>query len=178
MTSSIAAHSSRAVAAAIDRLDHDYGAVEVIDRHWSVGGDRYETLAHRVAQGTLGGAGAWVTNDRGEVLLVRREASPDVWSEPSGHHEPGERLQATARREVREETGIDCRIGGVACCQHVRYKPPARAAIHRVIVVFTADRVAGTPRPEPGEIRAVKWWDHHPESLLYEALGDLPIPAA
>jgi len=35
----------------------------------------------------------------------------DDWSFPKGKLEPGESLKTAARREVREETGFECRLG-------------------------------------------------------------------
>lgn len=49
-----------------------------------------------------------------EVLLIRRADSPDTefWQSVTGSKDdPAETLDATARREVYEETGIDCRRG-------------------------------------------------------------------
>ncbi len=52
----------------------------------------------------------------GAVLLGRRAAArtsfPSVWDVPGGHVEPGETLRAAARREAREELGVDVEVGG------------------------------------------------------------------
>jgi 8-oxo-dGTP diphosphatase len=54
-------------------------------------------------------AGGLVLRD-GAVLLVHRPAYDD-WTFPKGKLEPGESWEDAARREVEEETGIDCEPG-------------------------------------------------------------------
>ncbi len=58
-------------------------------------------------------AGAVVQDDVGRVLLVLRAHDPEAgcWTIPGGHVDPGESLEECARREVREETGLDVVIG-------------------------------------------------------------------
>ena len=54
---------------------------------------------------------AVLTDDEGRVLLCRmapdRGVFPGQWALPGGGVEPGERIEAALRREVREELGID-----------------------------------------------------------------------
>lgn len=59
------------------------------------------------------GGVVWRRNGAGsvEVLLVRRPKYDD-WSLPKGKAEPGESDEECARREVEEETGLRCRLGG------------------------------------------------------------------
>ena len=64
------------------------------------------------------GVGALVARRRGaglEVLLVQRRYPPfqGLWSFPGGHLEPGESVLEAARRELREETGLDAAPLGV-----------------------------------------------------------------
>ena len=48
------------------------------------------------------------------VLLLERADYPEHWQSVTGSQEPGETLEATAVRELREETGIDASaFGGV-----------------------------------------------------------------
>lgn len=46
---------------------------------------------------------------RDSVLMVKRGQPPfqGVWSFPGGRAEPGETAEAAARRELREETGVE-----------------------------------------------------------------------
>lgn len=148
----------------------------MVEDRWTLGPDAYAWVRDRFAAGTLGGAGVWLRNDAGQVLLVRNEGTTE-WAEPGGKHEPGESLAETARRELAEETGVSCSLTGVALVQIVEMVAPSRPAIVRLIVVFGGTHTGGSPRPEPGEIAEVRWWDDHPSSLRYAALAELEIPA-
>jgi len=61
---------------------------------------------------------ALVTNDNGEILLVK---SPwRGWEYPGGLIEPGETFQEALHREVREEAGVEIEITGfVGICKNV-----------------------------------------------------------
>lgn len=54
----------------------------------------------------LAAAGVLVFDDQQRVLLQRR-SDDATWGIPGGALEPGERLEETARRELKEETGLD-----------------------------------------------------------------------
>ena len=53
--------------------------------------------------------GAIIVNARGQVFVQKRSANrrlfPNCWDSVGGHVEPGETLEETLRREIREETG-------------------------------------------------------------------------
>lgn len=57
-------------------------------------------------------AGGIVYRKRGGVteLLVIHRNQMDDWSLPKGHIEPGEDIQKTAIREVKEETGVNANL--------------------------------------------------------------------
>ena len=55
-------------------------------------------------------AGGCVFNEKGEVLLQRR-ADSNKWGFPGGAIEIGETPQMTAVRELKEETGLDVKVG-------------------------------------------------------------------
>lgn len=45
-----------------------------------------------------------------EYLLVQAKRAREQWVLPKGHIDPGEAMEETAAREVREETGVTARI--------------------------------------------------------------------
>jgi nucleoside triphosphatase len=51
--------------------------------------------------------GVFIFNPKGELLLLRSHKWPDAYVVPGGHVELGERLEETAAREAKEETGLD-----------------------------------------------------------------------
>jgi 8-oxo-dGTP diphosphatase len=57
--------------------------------------------------------GGIVRDGAGRLLLIRRgqEPSRGLWSLPGGRVEPGETLEQAVVREVREETGLEVRVG-------------------------------------------------------------------
>lgn len=170
--------SRRRVRDALDRLKRAFGRFDVVEKTWEQAPETYEWTRDRFAAGTLGGAGAWVRNDAGDVLLVR-ETDESAWSEPAGKHEPGETLEATARRETREECGVDCEVVDVRLVQHVTHADaldPDRPPVHRLIVTFDAEYVSGEVRPREGEIAEARWWSERPDELLYSELAGFPIP--
>jgi len=71
-------------------------------------------LAHRLRhrwriwRGTpIEGVSVIVTNVEGDLLLLRHSYGPKVWMLPSGGLKRGEDPEDCARREVREEVGIE-----------------------------------------------------------------------
>jgi 8-oxo-dGTP pyrophosphatase MutT (NUDIX family) len=42
-----------------------------------------------------------------EILIVRASRAPHDWVMPKGHIDPGETASECARREIREEAGVD-----------------------------------------------------------------------
>jgi ADP-ribose pyrophosphatase YjhB (NUDIX family) len=177
---SLARRSKRRVEAHLERLRETYGSFEKVETTWALSSGGYEATVERFEAGTVGGAGVWITDDDGKVLLVRQDGE-DGWSEPAGKVEPGETLAEAARREVAEETGVTCTVEGVHVAQVIETTcadDPDQPPVYRLVVTFAGSYVSGDLEPEEGEITGVRWWDEHPDELLYEGIADLPVPAA
>jgi ADP-ribose pyrophosphatase YjhB (NUDIX family) len=90
-----------------------------------------------------------IIRDGDRLLLVRRDQEParGLWTFPGGAVELGEDLQAAARREAREETGLEVEIEQVAVVFDRIDRRGAGVRYHYVIIDYYA-------RPVGGELRA------------------------
>jgi 8-oxo-dGTP diphosphatase len=92
-----------------------------------------------------------------EVLLVQRGKGllRGRWSLPGGHIEPGERAEAAAVREVREETSVEAEMAGLLDVHEVLLRREDRSLLaHHLIVVYAGRWIAGEPRPGADEMAA------------------------
>jgi 8-oxo-dGTP diphosphatase len=112
-------------------------------------------------------AGTGRSEPRVDVLVAHRP-SYDDWTFPKGKVDPGEALQATAVREIAEETGLRVRLG--APLMQVKYQVAAGTKVvgywsARLITQGVAEPF--TPNKEVDEIRWVGMREAR-ELLTYE----------
>lgn len=105
------------------------------------------------------GASAAVRDDRGRLLLVRREDT-GTWALPGGIFELDETIAQCAARETREEAGVEIEVTGLVGIytdpRHVALLDDGRA-IQPLGVCFHARHVSGEARPDGVETTAVAW---------------------
>jgi 8-oxo-dGTP diphosphatase len=77
----------------------------------------------------------------GGIVLVRRKHPPPGWALPGGFVEAGESAATAARRELREETGLDVLLVE----QFHVYSDPGRDPRGPTLSVVFIGRASGTP---------------------------------
>ncbi len=109
---------------------------------------------------------AAVVERGGRFLLTRRQRGSHLaghWEFPGGKKEAGETDEACLRREMREELGVEIRVGRPIFSTSYAY--PDR----RVHLTFYACELLGPPRPQLGQ--RLRW-------ARREELPRLPLPPA
>jgi 8-oxo-dGTP pyrophosphatase MutT (NUDIX family) len=96
-----------------------------------------------------------------EVVLVARPAH-GLWALPKGTPEPGESVEVTALREVREETGLEVAIVAEVGSIHYRYAIASEGVVvQKVVHHFLMEPVGGDIALHDHEYDVVVWVDIH-----------------
>ncbi|HZP96942.1 MAG TPA: NUDIX hydrolase [Candidatus Limnocylindria bacterium] len=93
--------------------------------------------------------------DRLEVVLASRE-SDHTWVFPKGTPDPGETIEQTALREVREETGLDVEIVRPVGTTEYWFAVPGER-VHKVVHFFLMRAVGGDVSRHDHEYDHVRW---------------------
>lgn len=124
------------------------------------------------------GVGVIVVDARGRVLLEKRRDC-GRWGLPGGRIEPGEDVETAARREVREETGLEVRVTAL---QGVYSELPERLVtfpgeghpVQLVDIILIANVLSGKPRPSEESEALTFFWPHSlPNDLVPPAVVPL-----
>jgi A/G-specific adenine glycosylase len=96
---------------------------------------------------------AAVIERRGQYLLAQRPTGKllaGMWEFPGGKREPGETLPACLRRELREELGIDVRVGRRICAVE-------HAFTHLRITLHAYRCILASGTPKSIDVAACRW---------------------
>jgi mutator protein MutT len=118
--------------------------------------------------------------EKGEVLLVRRNRAPALgqWSLPGGRVEWGETLREAIAREVREETGVDIEVEGLAgIAERILPNDAGKTEFHYVILDFWArpksrDLTPGDDASDARWVPVAELNEYELTAGLYEFLQD------
>lgn len=100
----------------------------------------------------------------GRIVLIRRKNPPLGWALPGGFVDEGESLSDAARREAREETGLEVELVE----QFFTYSDPARdPRRHTLSTVFIA-RASGEPKAADDAAEARAFSQDELPSLVFD----------
>jgi ADP-ribose pyrophosphatase YjhB (NUDIX family) len=121
--------------------------------------DYYDDPSAPPANSMVPSVNVVVTNDAGDVLVVRRTDN-DNWAVPGGAIDLGESMTEAAVRETREESGIECEVTGIVGIytdpRHVILYTSNGEARQEFSIVVTARPLSGQPTPS-SETSEVRW---------------------
>jgi 8-oxo-dGTP pyrophosphatase MutT (NUDIX family) len=104
-------------------------------------------------------AGGVVVRDRECVVIVPTRRAADgrrVLALPKGHVDPGETPEVTARREVREEAGVESTVREELGEVRYFYMREGRR-IAKVVTFFLLDYAAGSVDDHDHEVEEARW---------------------
>lgn len=99
--------------------------------------------------------------DRSGRLLLQRRTDNGLWGVPGGMMEPGEAVEETARREMREETGLWVErlvLYGVFSGPGYFYRYPNGDEVFNVTAVFVAADPVAAPREGCAEVAEARFF--------------------
>lgn len=119
---------------------------------------RYEDL--RVEQAVSAGGVVYRRGEHGVEIVLCGRTEERLWGLPKGTPEPGESLEATALREVREESGLGVAIvGDLGTIEYTFARPNQGVRFEKTVhhYLMIPDGTGGTEQHD-GEYDRVEWF--------------------
>ncbi len=121
---------------------------------WLPPAEYYATLPKH-----LGSGGVLFRDVKGRVLLVEPNYGSETWEIPGGGLDEGESPRGAARREIKEELGLDLVPGRLLVVDWVPPQPDGRPALENHVFdggVLDEDRIASL-RVDDRELKRLKF---------------------
>ena len=119
---------------------------------------------------------AFITNEKGEVLIVRENSKYEDGTNEGkfdivgGRVEPGQRFDESLRREIREETGLEVEIGRPF---HVgEWRPNVRGEQWQIVATFFKCK-ALSEEVKMGDDHSEFKWINPKDYTNYSVIGNL-----
>ena len=132
------------VAERLGALEEAYASFTVNQTTLSVSPETYDRARERCQDG-MADVYVQVHNEAGDVLLVEGDRE---WTVPSVRPPTSQPIEVGTRRLLADRTGVQCRVTDLerVTILGIRHGDDAdRETVYRLVVVFAAERVAGSP---------------------------------
>ncbi len=120
--------------------------------------DLRKTVGHRPL---LQVGASVIVEDRNGRILLQQRSDDRSWGYAGGSVELYENVEAAARRELLEETGLQAgnmELFGIYSGEDMRFVYPNRDEVSNVDIVFLCKDYAGTLRAQDGEVDQLAWF--------------------
>jgi 8-oxo-dGTP pyrophosphatase MutT (NUDIX family) len=127
-------------------------------------------------------AGGVVVRDGQVIVIVPTRRAADgsqVLCLPKGHLDPGETAEQAARREVREETGVEAELVGQLGEVRYWYRRDGRA-VPKSVEFFLFSYLSGDTADHDDEVVEARWIDlaEAQKALSYDGEREMVVLAA
>ncbi len=138
---------------------------------------RKPSIQEIVREPTSGGI-VFRRDKNGEIEILLIQDAKDRWTIPKGHIEPGETAQATAKREIGEEAGLqDVEMLGWLGKIHFRYRRVDKLVLMTTQIYLVKAKGDTNAIKKEEWMNGIKWFKFHDalDAIEYEDIGKLML---